>query len=90
LAAFNRNFQRLKLKYDEPLSNFAFKFNLRRHTKGSRNVGWPVCPNGVCTEMGALGCVGEDAASKKAGGGYVLLSLCTKRVRSRLERQLLV
>jgi len=23
-------------------------------------------PNGVCTEMGALGCVGEDAASKKA------------------------
>ena len=25
--------QRLKLKYDEPLSNFAFKFNLRRYTK---------------------------------------------------------
>jgi len=23
--------QRLKLKYDQPLSNFAFKFNLRRH-----------------------------------------------------------
>ena len=23
---------RLKLKYDEPLSNFAFKFNLRRHS----------------------------------------------------------
>ena len=24
--------QRLKLKYDEPPSNFAFKFNLRRYT----------------------------------------------------------
>jgi hypothetical protein len=23
--------QRLKLKYDEPLSNFVFKFNLRRY-----------------------------------------------------------
>jgi hypothetical protein len=23
--------KRLKLKYDEPLSNFAFKFNLRRY-----------------------------------------------------------
>jgi len=26
-------FQRLKLKYDEPLSNFAFKFNLRPYSK---------------------------------------------------------
>ena len=25
--------KRLKLKYDEPLSKFAFKFNLRRYTK---------------------------------------------------------
>jgi hypothetical protein len=25
--------KRLKLKYDEPLSNFAFKFNLRRYIK---------------------------------------------------------
>jgi len=25
--------KRLKLKHDEPLSNFAFKFNLRRYTK---------------------------------------------------------
>jgi lipoate-protein ligase A len=24
--------KRLKLKYDDPLSNFAFKFNLRRYT----------------------------------------------------------
>ena len=23
----------MKLKYDEPVSNFAFKFNLRRYTK---------------------------------------------------------
>jgi hypothetical protein len=29
-------FQRLKLKYDEPLSNFAFTFNLRIYTKGAR------------------------------------------------------
>ena len=29
-------FQRLKLKYDEPLSNFAFNFNLRLYTKGAR------------------------------------------------------
>jgi len=27
-------FQRLKLKYDKVLSNFAFKFNLRRYSKG--------------------------------------------------------
>jgi len=26
-------FQRLKLDYDEPLSNFAFNFNLRRYHK---------------------------------------------------------
>jgi hypothetical protein len=26
-------FQRLKLEYDEPLSNFAFNFNVRRYTK---------------------------------------------------------
>ena len=25
--------ERLKLKYDEPPSNFAFKFNLRRYTE---------------------------------------------------------
>ena len=25
--------KRLKLKYDEPISNFAFKFNLRRYTE---------------------------------------------------------
>ena len=25
--------ERLRLKYGEPLSNFAFKFNLRRYTK---------------------------------------------------------
>ena len=27
--------ERLTLKYDEPLSNFAFKFNLRRYTWGT-------------------------------------------------------
>ena len=26
--------KRLMLKYDKPLSNFAFTFNLRRYTKG--------------------------------------------------------
>jgi len=35
----------LKLKYDKPLSNVAFKFNLRRHNKGMNviplnEVGW--------------------------------------------------
>ena len=33
-------FQRLKLQYDEPLSNFAFKFNLRHYnwaTNGTAN-----------------------------------------------------
>ena len=29
----------LKLKYDKPLSNFAFKFNLRRYTSGSSGAG---------------------------------------------------
>ena len=27
--------KRLKLKYDEPPSNFAFKFNLRRYSTGA-------------------------------------------------------
>jgi len=27
--------KRLKLQYDEPLSNFAFKFNLRGYTKAA-------------------------------------------------------
>jgi hypothetical protein len=30
--------KRLKLKYDKPLSNFAFKFNLRRYTMVGRAV----------------------------------------------------
>jgi hypothetical protein len=31
----------LKLKYDEPLLNFAFKFNLRRYTGGVMfGAGW--------------------------------------------------
>jgi hypothetical protein len=30
-----RGNQRLKLKSDEPLSNLAFKINLRRYSKGS-------------------------------------------------------
>jgi len=29
-------FQRLKLQYDEPLSNFAFNFNLRRYSQALR------------------------------------------------------
>ena len=29
--------ERLKLKCDEPLSNFAFKFNLRRYIEGGRS-----------------------------------------------------
>jgi hypothetical protein len=36
--------ERLKLKYEELLSNFGFKFNLRRYSKGGRFdaslVGW--------------------------------------------------
>jgi hypothetical protein len=31
---------RLKLKYDEPLSEFAFKSNLRRYTKGKGSKVW--------------------------------------------------
>lgn len=31
---------------------------------GSRNAGWPTCPNQVCKEMKALGCKGEDSQSK--------------------------
>jgi len=32
---------------------------------GARNVGWPTCPNQVCTDMKALGCKGENASSKR-------------------------
>jgi hypothetical protein len=28
----------LKLQYDEPLSSFAFNFNLRRYTEGGRGL----------------------------------------------------
>jgi len=31
--------KRLKLQYDEPPSNFAFKFNLRRYISGARTAG---------------------------------------------------
>ena len=31
--------KRLKLKYDEPLSNFAFKFNVRRYAEVGLGVG---------------------------------------------------
>ena len=30
--------QRLNLKYDEPLSSFAFKFNLRRYGMGRKMI----------------------------------------------------
>ena len=30
--------KRLKLQYDEPLSSFAFKFNLRRYNQGFQDV----------------------------------------------------
>jgi hypothetical protein len=30
--------KRLKLQYDEPLSKVAFKFNLRRYTKGGAGI----------------------------------------------------
>ena len=36
--------QRLKLKYDELLSNFAFNFNLRRYTQVRRYSLTPVDP----------------------------------------------
>jgi len=36
--------KRLRLKYDEPLSNFAFKINLRRYTKAG-------CPTWTTSTM---------------------------------------
>ena len=33
-------FQRLKLKHDEPLSTFAFNFNVRRYKVDSRDCSW--------------------------------------------------
>ena len=32
----------LKLKYDEPLSKIAFKFNLRRYSKEPARQGWQI------------------------------------------------
>ena len=40
--------ERLKLKYDEPLSNFAFNFNLRPYASGKS-----VCYNAPVLEAGA-------------------------------------
>jgi hypothetical protein len=34
----------LTLKYDEPLSNFGFRFNLRRYTTGRRRCTWSSSP----------------------------------------------
>jgi hypothetical protein len=38
--------KRLKLKHDEPLSNVAFNFNLRRYSVGVRAVPGVVRPGG--------------------------------------------
>ena len=40
--------KRLKLKYDEPLSKFAFKLNVRRYTKDTDD---PTGFNEVCTSQ---------------------------------------
>jgi len=37
----------LKLQYDEPLSNFAFKFNLRRYNKALKEVNAVVHGRGI-------------------------------------------
>ena len=50
-------FQRLKLQYDEPLSNFAFNFNLRRFSAG-----------GVASELMAAADAAATAATAELAG----------------------
>ena len=49
-------FKLLKLNYDKPLSNFAFKFNLRRYTQGNFRPGDWICN----------GCRAHNFASRSA------------------------
>jgi len=54
--------ERLRLQYDEPLSNFAFEFNVRRYTTGIACWGARrVCsPARVCSwRSSAQGCTGR-------------------------------
>jgi hypothetical protein len=65
--------KRLKLKYDVPLSNFAFKFNLRRYSSAPRlATALPVAPRvsvatalreGVRPSSAARGAVGRSLHS---------------------------
>jgi len=58
----------LKLKYDEPLSSFAFKFNLRRFTKGE--VTLRRAPRDFEMASGAWLCVPRYLALKAGPARY--------------------
>jgi len=50
--------KRLILKYDEPLSNFAFKFNLRRYNSDSDEESFVVWAE-IAAGLGSLTSVGR-------------------------------
>jgi hypothetical protein len=71
-------FQLLKLKCDEPLSDFAFKFNLRRYTMGiSANTRYQIV-NGVERVLYSMM---PQAAARSASVG---VRLCNNLLGARL------
>jgi hypothetical protein len=51
--------KRLKLQYDEPLSKYAFKFNLRRYTMDGANVE-------IAEEIGEVGRCGLTLSNSRS------------------------
>jgi len=56
-----------KLRYDGPVSNFAFNFNLRRYTKVVDTP--PIKPKPVAAPMGAKAAGAGGGKAVGAGGG---------------------
>jgi hypothetical protein len=58
--------KRLKLKRDEPLSNFAFKFKLRRYNEDDGTLMLPARPRGWHQSHAAAAGVGYLASASRA------------------------
>jgi len=56
-------FQQLKLKCDEPLSNFAFNFNLRRYIMGQMRAGVTPTPTEAAVDACGAGAYTRSQSS---------------------------
>jgi len=65
ISISTHGFPRLKPKYDKPLSNYAFKFNLRRYRKGSYHAALPLFLRPVLVSyLAAVSTAGESALQR--------------------------